>query len=123
MATASLTISANSEGQRSSASLSYTVDNVQKLSVEVATGQTDYEIIVGIDISKLKLFMLSADGTCTIQTNDGTTPDDTFALTSTTPVLWKNGDTAVLTADVTAIYVTNSSGAAVTVELFAATDA
>lgn len=123
---ASYTIACTSDGKRISATETFsTTDNVQKLSVEVANGQTDYEILIGIDISKLKLFMLKTDVAATIETNSGSTPDDTFTLAAGGLVFYKDGDTLAntFTADVSALYVTNSSGSTATIEVFVATDA
>ena len=95
--------------------------------VEATSGNTGIALgmVAAVKDYKLKLFMLKTDYAITVETNNGTTPDDTFTLAAGGLVFYKDGDTLAntFTADVTALYVTNASGSTATVEVFAATDA
>lgn len=94
-------------------------------SVEVANAETDKLLaIAGIDVSQLKGLWIDSDQDVTLETNNGTTPDDTIVLKADVPYVWMEGSpaTLLLTADVTAIYCTNASGATATVRLRAIQD-
>lgn len=81
----------------------------------VANGQTDKELAVGgVSASQLVAVWLASDRDVTLETNDGTTPDDTIALAANVPYLWQpdEPDACLITADIAnAIYATNASGA------------
>jgi hypothetical protein len=98
-----------------------------KVSLEetVANGLTDSLINVAIDVSAVKCFILLSDQNVTIETNNGTTPDNTIALIANVAYVWCSDsyDTFKLTVDVTKFYVTNSSGATATIKLEALVDA
>lgn len=61
-------------------------------------------------IAKLKILLITSDGPLTLETNDGTTPTNTFTIDTDTPLVWSAGSQLAnpLTADVTALYVTNA---------------
>lgn len=101
---------------------SWSVGSVAKLEETVADAVTDQEHTIGIDFSALKAFYMVSDQAVTVETNNGTTPDDTFALTANHPVVWKEGDAAIFTVDVTSVFLTNSSGSTATVKIVAAVD-
>lgn len=80
---------------------------------DVSDGVTDELLLMGVDVSELKVVYLHSDAALTLETNDGTTPADTIALAANTPVLWVSGDPAAnkpLGTDVTGLYKTNASG-------------
>jgi len=112
---------AGDSGTALSKLMSLTADANEARSVSIADSTTDGVIDLTLDVSDLVFFLLVANGTITIETNDGTTPDDTFALTSGVPVLWYAGCGSaigdIFSADITALYATNASGAAVTVDI------
>ena len=93
-----------------------------KRSEVVADAATDYEIIIGIDVSSLKIFAIESDQNVTVETNNGAAPTDTISLTANKPVTWLEGDPALFSADVTALYITNASGAAATISVISGTD-
>jgi len=101
-----------------------------KINESIPDSSTDLQVVLAIDISQLKLFLMKANGAILVETNSGSTPDDTFNLTATNGVAWSASAQAgeavqaqVLSTDITTdIYVTNSSGAAVTLEIFALID-
>lgn len=100
----------------------HTVQTVLKMEESVADAVTDQEHLVSIDISQLKAFYMVSDQALTVETNSGGTPVDSFTLTANRPVVWQTGDTAIFTADVTALYLSNSSGSTATFKLIAGTD-
>lgn len=121
--TARMTIALVSGDKRVSTGITYEGDNVQHLTPSIADASTNYEILIGIDISKLQAFVMVSDVALTVKTNNGTTPIDTFTLTAAKPVMYRTGDTAIFTADVTALYITNASGSAAAFELIYLVDA
>lgn len=104
-----------------------TINTVEIVSAEgrdgfdviVPDSSTDFEVVRTIDISSLKSFYLMSDQDVTIQTNDGTTPDDQFVLTAGVAYQWTEDSVAdlVLTQDVTSFFITNTSGAAASVRM------
>lgn len=91
----------------------------------VANAQTDKEIVIAIDVSAVTSFVLLSTQDVTIETNDGSSPDDTISLKANVPYIWNEDsyDSFLLTADVTSIFVTNASGAAATIHCFQICDA
>jgi hypothetical protein len=100
-------------------STTHACSTVVKLNETIATGVTDQEHVIGIDISALQVFYMVSDYAVTVQTNDGTTPDDTFTLVADQPVVFETGGTNPFSADVTKIYVTNASGSTATLKIIA----
>lgn len=93
----------------------------------VGDGQTDLQINVAIDVSALQAIQISSDQDVTIETNNGTTPDDTFTLKANKPITWVANDVAANPfasgVDVTAVFVTNSSGSTANVKILGVQDA
>ncbi len=89
------------------------------LSVAVANGGTDVAISFAVDATTLQLFYLVSSQPLTVNTNSSTVPDDTWTLAAGIPLAWTVDDPDApnpLSADITALYVTNASGAAATIE-------
>ena len=79
----------------------------------IADSETDKLVALTLDVSQLKAMYLECDQDVTLETNDGSTPDDTISLSANVPQLWSESDGASLrplTVDVTGLYVTNASG-------------
>lgn len=97
----------------------------QLIDESVADSSTDYEITLTLDVSAVKAFFLNSDQAVTFETNDGTTPANTISLAADIPYVWYTGkyDSFLLTTDVTSIFITNASGSAATVNLWALIDA
>jgi len=76
----------------------------------------DLLVALALDVTQIKALHIEADQDLTLETNDGAAPDDTIALKADVPVQWTadGGLTNPLGTDVTALYVTNASGAAAT---------
>lgn len=90
----------------------------------IANGATDTEIVLGIDISEAKLVVFKADQALTVKTNSSGAPDDTLALVANIPRAWQENDynALFLSADVSSIFVTNSSGSDATLQVLAIVD-
>lgn len=99
-------------GVSTTRSKEYTAQARHSLEETIPAASTDLQINVAIDVSAVKSFYLVCDQAVTIQTNDGTTPDDTIVLKAGVPYVWNEDsyDTFKLTVDVTAFYVTWAGG-------------
>lgn len=80
---------------------------------EALTDATDQLIAFALDISQCKsLLIWATGGNITVKTNSSGTPDDTIALTKDQPIVWTADDSPEfpipLSADITAIYATNT---------------
>lgn len=93
----------------------------QNLDEDIPANQTNLEIAFELTVAKLKGFYMVSDVNMTVETNNGTTPDDTFTLIANEPVQWDasmSGWCPVATlfsADVTALFVTNTTAGTLTV--------
>ncbi len=97
-----------------------TADQVNNIDASIPDASTDLEVTWEADISAMKTFMMVADGVITVETNSGSSADDTFVLAAGEPIVWSTGQGLVnpLTADVvTNIFVTNASGGAVALKI------
>lgn len=116
----------------SSYSKSFTVTGGARLAIEeaVADGSSDLEVACELDVSQVKSFLLLCDQDVTVETNDGTTPGNTFTLEANTPYIWPaaegeswaDTEDAAVTDDITALFVTNASGTDATLRLDAIFD-
>ena len=92
---------------------------------EFTTGTTDGLTAFTLDYSQCKVFyMLASGGALTVKTNSSGAPDQTIALASGVPYVWvaTSGITCPITTDITALYITNASGATVTRKIRSLTD-
>ena len=90
------------------------------LSESIPDSSTDLQIPFVIDVSEVEsIYLVATGGDLLVETNDGSSPDDSLSLVDGVPQLWTSGDlaTSFLTTDVTDLFVTNSSGGAVTLDL------
>jgi hypothetical protein len=96
------------------------------LSIEetVADSATDAEIVFALDVSAVKAFMIVSDRDVLVQTNDGSSPDDSLSLLAGEPYVWHDTayDSFLLTQDITSIFVTNASGGIATLIIEAVFD-
>lgn len=96
-------------------------DSETNLDVAVPDASADLQANVAIDISELASLFISADQDLTIYTNDaaGGSPDDTIALKANKALVWTPncGYSNPLSADVTALYITNASGVDTTLQI------
>lgn len=97
----------------------FTGDGRQSIEVEVATAETDFEIACVLDVSELESLYIVSSETVTFETNDGAAPDETIALVADVPYIWTSSSyhTNLLATDITALFITNASGATATVNM------
>jgi hypothetical protein len=114
-----ITIIVAGGGRQVKTTRSYSADGGTSRSWSVPDESTDLQCNIAIDVDKVKSFVIVSDQDVTIVTNDGTTPDDTLTLEAGIEYRWDEDslDDFKLTADVTAMYITNASGAAATVDV------
>ncbi|QDV50854.1 hypothetical protein [Gimesia fumaroli] len=102
-----------------------TADSEANAEIAVADSSTDLAINLAIDVSALKLLYMVSDQDLIVETNDGTTPDDTITLKAGKPLVWHEdcGYTNPLGTDVTAFFATNASGGDATLHIKTLQDA
>ena len=95
---------------------SYTENAQNGISEPIPDQSTDLEVDFVLDVSAIKAIVIVSDQDITLETNNGTTPDDTINLVAGVPYIWtdKSYHACLLTTDVTALFITNSSGSAAT---------
>jgi len=87
----------------------------------VANSETDKALSIGgVDASQLVAVWLSSNAAVTLETNSGSSADDTIVLAANVPYVWLTGkpDTCLITTDITSTsYATNASGAVATITM------
>ena len=85
----------------------------------VAIAATDKLVNIAFLVANVKSFYLLSDQVLTLQTNNGTTPDDTIVLKANVPYYWSQDsyDAFLLGTDITAFYFTNGSGVEANVKI------
>lgn len=85
------------------------------LDESIPAATTDQLVAFVLDVSQIKGLYIIADKPLLIQTNDGSSPANTITLAANVPFMWVNGDAAirdtagaVITTDITSLYVTNT---------------
>lgn len=104
----------------------YTGSGHHRVDEDIADSTTDQEITFNLDISALKAITMVADQDVTVETNNGSTPGDTFNLKADQPLMWNSGDSYFsnpFSTDVTALFVTNASGSSANLRVEAVEDA
>lgn len=102
----------NSTGEAISVTNDVTNEGEKNIDRTIATGTTNLQIDLAFVRSRLKSILILSNVDVTLKTNSSGSPDDTIALTANNPLIYRSdGYLAVpFSADVTTIYVTNSSG-------------
>ena len=96
----------------------------------IPAGAVNRHIVMGLDVSELKGYVIVAEGlatgkTMTVKTNSTSSPVDTLTLTPASPgVSWYAGAAYAnpLSADVTAFYVSNDDTTARRFRVYACAD-
>jgi hypothetical protein len=112
-------------GQSVETSKSYSGTLLQKLADEqIPDESTDLEITFALDVSAIQAIFIKSDQAITIETNSGAAPDDTLNLLANVPYVWSSDSYFVnlLTTDITALFVTNASGATATLNIWVLVD-
>ena len=94
------------------------------LSESIPDSSTDLLVDFVLDVSAAVSVFISSDQAITVKTNSSSTPDDTIVLSANVPYMWNSNDTGTLVfgTDITALYVTNSSGSAALLDMEALFD-
>jgi hypothetical protein len=89
------------------------------VSESVADASTDLLIAFELDVSQAKVIFILSTTALTLETNSGSTPTDTITLAANVPLLWTTNDGSAnpFSGDITALYATNSSGSAATLDI------
>jgi len=113
------------DGQSVTSENTFTGSGQISINETIQDGQTDKLINFALDVSQIQSIYIVSDQDLTLETNDGTTPDDTINLVANKPYIWYQGSyfTNLLTTDITALYATNSSGADATLQIEVVYDA
>ena len=94
-----------------------------QLEESIADSTTDQLVSINIKHSTLALFAIVSTVAMTVKTNSSSSPQETLTLTANKPIVW--GSTMPddpISGDVSALYVTNSSGSAGTIKAIAGWD-
>jgi hypothetical protein len=72
---------------------------------------TDLLVAFACDVSQLQSLYMKSDKALTVETNDGTTPQETITLVAGEPIYWAKTNTLVcpFSGDITALYVTETN--------------
>jgi hypothetical protein len=114
------------DGRTFTYDLSFSGEANEIVEVAIANGQTDKSIELAVDFSAVEFFLIVSTAAITIETNDGTTPDDTIVLVANKPYIYSTAmlDTFKITADVTTkLFATNASGSSANVTIIRLQDA
>ncbi len=91
----------------------------------IVTATTDGLLNIAFDKDDVKSIYILSDQAITIETNDGVSPGNTINLVANQPLVWQTGDyyTNKFTVDVTAFYITNTSGSTASLKIRILSDA
>lgn len=95
------------------------------ISESVPASTSNHPVVATIDISAIKGLYIIADANLTLETNSGSSPIDTIALIANQPLIWYTGSYFAnpFSADITGLFFTNGTAAAVNVQVHVITDA
>jgi len=99
------------------------VETVIKKNETIPTNTLDKEFLVGISVSALKCFALKCTAPMMVKTNSPSMPQETFNMAAGMMLIFVEGDAPIFAGDVTAFYVSNTSGSAGLFQVLAGTDA
>lgn len=85
----------------------------------IPNATTDQLVTLTVDVSEVESLYMVSDQDVSFQTNNAGTPVQTIAMKANVPITYTkdSGETNPLTTDITAIYLTNASGATATVKI------
>lgn len=100
----------------------YSADKHVQLDQTVPANSTNLLTALTLDVSQLKSIIIKSSVAMTLEFNDSTTGVPTLALVAGVPYIWNEDsyDACLLTDDVTALYITNTTAG--TLELSAIVD-
>lgn len=98
---------------------------VHLLEESIPDESSDLAVVFNLDVSATKIFVMVSDQNLTVKTNSDSAPQETINLAANSPLLWiagEDGFASPFANDVTALYVSNASGAAANLIIQALTD-
>lgn len=114
-------------GETVSKSFTKSASSSQSIFESIADAQTDYEVILTVDISALESFFMVSTQQVTIETNAVDPGDqETIILKANTPLVWtKSGNqregvdypAAPFSGDITKFFIANASGSTADVSI------
>lgn len=100
-------------------SVEKTADALAQYDITVAIGATNFQAILGIDVSELEALYVNSTQDLTLKTNSSGSPQETIALKANVPLQWQTGGyfAVPFAGDVTSFFFTNASGVEATVTI------
>lgn len=94
------------------------------LDESIVTASTDLEIGYDLDVSAVKSFFMLSDANIKVDVNNAAGVGGTIDLIANVPYIWTNDsyDAFLFAADMTALFITNVSGATARLQIFAIVD-
>ena len=122
--TKTLRVQVDGGGEGISAEKSYSGGSNPRLSEVIPVTQTNLELAFAMALTGLKLLVITATCAMTVKTNNASTPDDTLPLIANSPYVWTEDslDACLITAAITALFVTTGEGITGTLSIEAITD-
>lgn len=110
---------------RINATVTKTVSGNVSIEETVANATTNGLIACAFPATGLKMFAICSDRDVTVKTNSSGSPQETWNLKANQPFWWceNNPGSAPVAGAITALYVTNNSGADATLKVLAGYDA
>ena len=107
------------QGRSESKTLEVTAEVQQSGSIAIVDAATDLVYEVAFLHTKLKSIYIETDQDLTLETNDGTRPQETIPLKAALPYQWVLGEERALpfSGAITAFYFTNASGSTANVKI------
>lgn len=103
----------NEGGAYHSKRVSDTASSAISILENVPDGTTDQEVSISLDIDQIKILYIAADQNLTLETNSGSSPDDTINLLAGVPLAWHVNSyfSNPFSVDIASIFLSNSAGA------------
>lgn len=103
-------------------SSSYTDDGLELRNLTVATGVGDQLVDLAFTRADVSMIYFHSDQAVTLEFNDGAGTGGSITLAADFPWIWHTDKSDltlndVITADVTALYITNASGSTATIKI------
>jgi hypothetical protein len=117
MAIHSLTIGIDGSDIIQTKTISTTDGGVVLLDAETVIVAENKQLAFSLDVSQVASFYLESSLAVLIETNSGSSPDDTLNLIANEPYIWHTNSLDTFkfaSADITSLFVTNAAGATAT---------
>ncbi len=119
--TVTITSTIQGAGDSLSATETYSDEAIEDLDITILDAVSDQEVVVDWVNTRLAVLVISSDQEITVESNDGTTPDDTATVKANAPLIFKRDGSAqtnpFASLDVAKLFLTNASGSTATVKI------